>query len=205
MGDAISINNHSKIRMNTQNIEALESYFKTENEHWNGYTFKMLCEVLQQGQFENPEIPLQLFSDGIGILSEQPETPLKAVKLFNTEIDKEKFSPMQKLFVFEWVYKYLQQSEFDEDLTPIKNLLKSQIGKLKIESQQIKPLTKNLRESLKEMMQQEIETLPKTLKALDPVQRLNILCKLMPFVLPKVESITHTQDEPKGTKNNWFE
>ena len=30
--------------MKTKEIESLESYFKTENEHWNGYAFEMLCE-----------------------------------------------------------------------------------------------------------------------------------------------------------------
>ena len=39
--------------MNTKEIKALESYFKTENEHWNGYTFNILNEVLKQGNFEN--------------------------------------------------------------------------------------------------------------------------------------------------------
>lgn len=26
--------------MNTKEVQALESYFKTENEHWNGYALK---------------------------------------------------------------------------------------------------------------------------------------------------------------------
>ncbi|MBK7812495.1 MAG: hypothetical protein IPI50_14940 [Saprospiraceae bacterium] len=63
-----------------------------------------------------------------------------------------------------------------------------------------KPLTGNIRDTLKEMMQKEIESLPDTLKELEPVQRLNILCKLIPYVLPKVESVTHTQGEPDEYK-----
>ncbi len=59
----------------------------------------------------------------------------------------------------------------------------------------------NIRETLKETMQKEIQKLPETLKELEPVQRLNILCKLIPFVLPKVESIDHEHDEP--TKNDF--
>lgn len=39
--------------MNTKEVQALESYFKTENEHWNGYAFEMLCEVIQKGNFAN--------------------------------------------------------------------------------------------------------------------------------------------------------
>lgn len=186
--------------MKTMEIEALESYFKTENEHWNGYAFEMLCEVLQQGNFENPETPLQLFDKAINIFTEQYETPLKAVQEFAAETDKQKLTPAQKLFVYEWVYKYLRQTEFEElDLSEVRNLLKSQNEKLKNYKPKVeynKPLTGNIRDTLKEMMQKEIEQLPKTLKELEPVHRLNILCKLIPYVLPKVESVTHKMGEP---------
>jgi hypothetical protein len=68
-----------------------------------------------------------------------------------------------------------------------------------------KPLTGNIRDTLKEMMQKEMEQLPDTLKALEPVQRLNILCKLMPYVLPKTESVKHTLGEPEPPKKNWWD
>jgi len=50
-------------------------------------------------------------------------------------------------------------------------------------------LTNDLRDKLKSIMQKEIEKLPETLEALEPKERINILCKLMPFVFPKVESV----------------
>lgn len=195
--------------MKTKEIENLESYFKTENEHWNGYAFEMLCEVLKQGNFENPETPLQLFDKAVNIFTEQHETPLKAVQEFAAETDKQKLTPVQKLFVYEWVYKYVRETEFEEiDLIEIKDLLKSQTERLKNDKPQVeynKPLTGNIRDTLKEMMQKEIESLPETLKELDPVQRLNILCKLIPYVLPKVESVTHTQGEPEPPIKNWLD
>jgi len=40
--------------MKKEQIESLESYFKTNNEHWNEYTFETLCKTLQQGQFKDP-------------------------------------------------------------------------------------------------------------------------------------------------------
>jgi hypothetical protein len=195
--------------MKAKEIEALESYFKTENEYWNGYTREILCEVLQQGNFENPETPLQLFSNSIDIFTEHHETPLKAVQEFAAETDKQNLTPAQKLFVYEWVYKYVRVSDFGElDLTEVKDLLKSQTERLKKDKPKVeynKPLTGNIRDTLKEMMQKEIESLPDTLKELEPVQRLNILCKLIPYVLPKVESVTHTQGEPENeTENNGF-
>ncbi len=195
--------------MKAKEIEALESYFKTENEYWNGYTREILCEVLQQGNFENPETPLQLFSNSIDIFTKHHETPLKAVQEFAAETDKQKLTPAQKLFVYEWVYKYVKNSEFENiDTTEIKEILKSQTERLKNDKPKVeynKPLTGNIRDTLKEMMQKEIESLPDTLKELEPVQRLNILCKLIPYVLPKVESVTHTQGEPENeTENNGF-
>jgi hypothetical protein len=195
--------------MKAKEIEALESYFKTKNEYWNGYTREILCEVLQQGNFENPETPLQLFSNSIDIFTEHHETPLKAVQEFAAETDKQKLTPAQKLFVYEWVYKYVRNSEFENiDTTEIKEILKSQTERLRNDKPKVeynKPLTGNIRDTLKEMMQKEIESLPDTLKELEPVQRLNILCKLIPYVLPKVESVTHKLGEPELPKKNWWE
>lgn len=62
-----------------------------------------------------------------------------------------------------------------------------------------------IRDTLKELMQKELEQLPDTLKELEPVQRLNILCKLMPYVFPKVEAVRLKEGEPESeTENNWF-
>jgi hypothetical protein len=57
-------------------------------------------------------------------------------------------------------------------------------------------LTNDLRGKLKSIMQKEIEKLPETLETLEPKERINILCKLMPFVFPKVEAIHPTMGEP---------
>ena len=195
--------------MKTKEIESLESYFKTENEHWNGYAFEMLCEVLKQGNFENPETPLQLFDKAVNIFTEQHETPLKAVQEFANLTDKANLNTAQRLFVYDWVYRYLRVSDFGElNLTEAKDLLKSQTERLKNDKPQVeynKPLTGNIRDTLKELMQKELEQIPDTLKELDPVQRLNILCKLMPYVLPKTESVKHTLGEPELPKKDWWE
>lgn len=57
-------------------------------------------------------------------------------------------------------------------------------------------LTIGLREALKTIMQKEIEKLPKTLEALEPKERLNVVCKLMPYVFPKVETVHPKEGEP---------
>ena len=187
--------------MKAKEIQALEGYFKTDNEHWNSYAFEMLCEVLKQGEFVNPETPLQLFSTAVDVFSKQSETPLKAVQLFGLEIDKEKLSSTQKLFVYDWVLKYLKGSEFDNsDTSEIQDLLKIEIMRLKIEVGNLhennKPLVSKMRGTLKEFVHKELEQLPETFKDLEPMQKFNVLCKLMPYVFPKVETISSKDGEP---------
>ncbi len=50
-------------------------------------------------------------------------------------------------------------------------------------------------------MEKELAELPKTLESLEPAQRLNIVCKLLPYVLPKVEAMSFSTGEPLGI--NW--
>jgi hypothetical protein len=187
--------------MKTKEIEALESYFKTENEHWNSYAFGMLCEVFQKDEFDIPETPLRLFSMAVDVFPKQCEAPLKAVQLFGIEIGKEKLGSTQKLFVYDWILKYLKGSEFDNaDTSEIQDLLKIEIMRLKIEVGNLhennKPLVSKMRGTLKEFVHKELEQLPETFKDLEPMQKFNVLCKLMPYVFPKVETISSKEGEP---------
>jgi SET domain-containing protein len=45
----------------------------------------------------------------------------------------------------------------------------------------------DLRKELKNAMAKELAMLPVLLKQIEPVHRLNILCKLMPYVITKAE------------------
>ena len=116
----------------------------------------------------------------------------------------------QKAYLLEGIFAYLDRKEFDGWYSSeIQDLIKSQItvynNELKNKLPEYnKPLTGNIRDTLKELMQKELEQLPETCKGLDPVQRLNIICKFMPYVLPKTESVKHTFGEPEQPKKNIF-
>ena len=56
-------------------------------------------------------------------------------------------------------------------------------------------LTKELRSVLKDILYQELEQIKERLDALKPKERIELLIKLMPYVLPKVTSISHTTNE----------
>ena len=57
-------------------------------------------------------------------------------------------------------------------------------------------LTIGLRETLKSIMQNEIKKLPEILEELEPKERINVVCKLMPYVFPKVEAVNPKEGEP---------
>ena len=57
-------------------------------------------------------------------------------------------------------------------------------------------LTKELRVLLKDIMYQELKEVQQRFSLLEPKQRIELIIKLMPYVLPKVNSISHKTNEP---------
>jgi hypothetical protein len=55
-------------------------------------------------------------------------------------------------------------------------------------------ITIELRKTLKGIVAGELEALPTTFEQLQPRERLELLIKLLPFCLPKVDSIGGTYD-----------
>jgi hypothetical protein len=189
--------------MNAKEVQALESYFKTENEHWNGYALKTIRKALEKRLFSDFNKLMQLYELSINIASESHrEKPFEGLQMIISEYDKNGLITEQKVYLLEGVFEYLDCTEFDGWYSnEIQDLMKSQIlvynNELKNKLPEYsKPLTGNIRDTLKELMQNELEQLPTTLKELDPLHRLNILCKLMPYVLPRTESVKHTLGEP---------
>jgi hypothetical protein len=57
-------------------------------------------------------------------------------------------------------------------------------------------MTKELRSVLKDLLYDEIEKLRERFDTLKPKERIELLIKLMPYALPKVNSISHNANEP---------
>jgi hypothetical protein len=57
-------------------------------------------------------------------------------------------------------------------------------------------VTKELREALKNILHDEIERIPEHLETLPPGERLQVLTKLIPYALPKVQPVNHQEGEP---------
>lgn len=57
-------------------------------------------------------------------------------------------------------------------------------------------ITNDLRETLKSLMQSELEKLPALLEEMEPKERAAFICKVMPYVFPKVDTVSIREGEP---------
>ena len=57
-------------------------------------------------------------------------------------------------------------------------------------------LTKEIRSVLKDFVHQEIDFLPEHIETLETEARLQLLIKIIPFVLPRIKEVSHKDDEP---------
>ena len=57
-------------------------------------------------------------------------------------------------------------------------------------------LTKELRTILKDLIHEELSQLPFHLDSLEAKDRLEILIRIMPYALPKVNNVSSKEDEP---------
>lgn len=63
-------------------------------------------------------------------------------------------------------------------------------------STQKPPRTLDLRDRLKVLIDKELDGLPGLLDSLKDKERLDVVLKLMPIVMPKAKSVHHSANEP---------
>jgi len=58
------------------------------------------------------------------------------------------------------------------------------------------PLTLDLRDMLKSIVESELDRMPDLLNGLNDKERLDVILKLMPLVMPKAKPVHHSANEP---------
>ena len=58
------------------------------------------------------------------------------------------------------------------------------------------PLTLDLRDRLKSIVEAELNRLPELLDGLTPMSRLSVILKLLPLVIPKAQAVNYEAGEP---------
>lgn len=64
-------------------------------------------------------------------------------------------------------------------------------------------LTKEIRAILKDFLYNELELLPDHLNGLEPKERIEIIIKILPFILPKVNTVNYNENEPIDFGDGW--
>jgi hypothetical protein len=192
----------------TQSVPTIDELLQTKNEHYNEYVQRVVTECISKQIFPTPETALQTYDECMNIIS-CTKIPVEATrcvlyKLYQTETPE--FTDIQRLFILKHIADYINPRNTDfADKWKLQqetyDILKSYIAKIEKELAKNSPKTADIRETLKILMQKEISELPKRLEALDDEKRLGIICKLMPYVFPKVETV----EASRGENKQWYE
>lgn len=98
--------------MKTTNMETLDNYFTTENEHWNTYAMSLHCKAIESGLFAKQELPIQLVDIGVNLLEKHCKTPTKAIEELLSQAAKANLTPAQQLFIYEGIDRYGDITDF---------------------------------------------------------------------------------------------
>jgi hypothetical protein len=187
----------------TKSIPTIDELLQTKNKHYNEYAKKLITECISKQIFVEAEIALQKYVECLDVLI-CTDTPFEAIKNVCTSLFRE-LSAKQCYFILKCLADFinpdnttfndwkLQQETYD--------IMKSHIVRLEKEFAKNQLKIDDIRETLKTLMQNEISDLPQRLEALDNEKRIGIICKLIPYVFPKIETVEVSQGEYK----QWYE
>jgi len=186
--------------VNSTTNTPLDAYFNTEDEHYNEYAFDVYESFLVKGLFKDISLAMRLWDEQVKQLVDNCATPAQAFQNFETALKGEKVSDKQKHLLFDQVQFYLENTEFEQDVTQVISLLNIQSKKyasdpFKVEDDGHTPKGIDLRSQLKTLFQAELERIPELLEGLEDKERLQMILKMMPFVMPKVDKVNISHGE----------
>ena len=189
--------------MKKKDTPDVEQYLNLGSEHENKYALEVWLEAIKSGTFSDPATPLKVFVELRNALLQVSDQPAKVIPVFEQHTNE--MSGAEKLFIARHLLYYFEHTVFGEKskgepdtfLTNISKPLDALFSLLNKETRQNKfeLKTGDLRQILKDIFRQEMERLPEYLQSLETKDRLHVLCKMLPFVLPKVESVHFEEGE----------
>ncbi|MEZ4806622.1 MAG: hypothetical protein R2815_04020 [Flavobacteriales bacterium] len=168
-----------------------EQLVSTENPHFNSYALAFLCKAKEGGKFPDLDKAMDLYSDVVAMVQHYHDQPLRGDREAEAMLEKAGMNEEQRLAIYQAAHTYVKGSEFDVDLSVGIALLK---GRTK--AKEAEPWSKGTREGLQELVRRELAELPETLKALEPKDRIATLCKLLPYVFPKLNNVEGKEEQP---------
>jgi len=189
--------------MKKKDTPDVEQYLNFGREHDNKHALDVWLEAIKSNTFSDPAIPLKVFVELRNALLQVSDQPAKVIPVFEQHTNE--MSGAEKLFIARHLLYYFEHTVFGEKnkgepdtfLTNISKPLDALFSLLNKETRQnkVELKTGDLRQTLKDTIRQEIERLPEYLQSLETKDRVNAICKMLPFVLPKVESVHFEEGE----------
>ena len=183
--------------MKKKDTPDVEQYLNLGSEHENKYALEVWLEAIKSGTFSDPATPLKVFVELRNALLQVSDQPAKVIPVFEQHTNGMKGN--EKLFVARHLHYYFEQTVFSKGendetetyLTGISKPLDALLTRLNREAgiTDGDPKTDDLRRILKNIFRAEMKRLPEYLQSLETKDRVNAICKMLPFVLPKVGSV----------------
>jgi len=189
--------------MKKKDTPDVEQYLNFGSENENKHALEVWLEAIKSGTFSDPATPLKVFVELRNALLRVSDQPAKVIPVFEQHTNGMKGS--EKLFVARHLHYYFEQTVFSKGendeaetyLTGISKPLDALLTRLDREAgiTDDDPKTDDLRRMLKDIFRAEMKRLPEYLQSLEPKERLNFLCKMLPFALPRIESVHFEEGE----------
>lgn len=194
--------------MNSEKFEIVKSYYQTDDQTWNVYALETIKIALSEQLFEDMENLMKLYKGTLSIATETHKNcPLEAIQAISSEYEARSLQLDQKAFLLERVCVYLKNAKIDgwnsKDFVRLAlSQKKAYLKELKQNATHFHYIpTVSIKDMLEYVVRNELRRLPTLVNYLETEQRLNLLCKLLPYVISKNESITHTIEKTEPEDN----
>jgi hypothetical protein len=137
----------AKSKKQTNDLEKIEAYFTTENEHYNGFTLDIYNEAKENNLFPDIETPLWIFDNATNEFYESRNKPLQVLNELKETFTKEKLNNEQQAFILEHLIDYFKNTIYTEGESKNEISLSKVEKLLKKELEQIKPTKANKTET----------------------------------------------------------
>jgi len=137
----------AKSKKQVNDLEKIEAYFTTENEHYNGFTLDIYNKAKENNLFPDIETPLWIFDSATREFYESRNKPLQVLNVLKETFTKEKLNNEQQAFILEHLIDYFKSTVYTDDESKTKLSLSKVEKLLKKELEQIKPTIANKTET----------------------------------------------------------
>jgi len=183
-------------------MSEIEKYYQTKNEWHNDHIVDLIADAIKEGfTREELEPTILVYNETLNLFEANPHSPLKVIENLNKTFEKLGFGHEKQYFCLYQAYEFLRRSNYDEDkIDPeiqgqFETVFKAYIDQLhdkpKVQTSSSKPIA----QTLKLIATQELEKLPELLEGLTPKDRISFLMKILPYSVPKIDSVHHRSFE----------